>query len=393
MKICIAGKNNIAVDCLEYAIKYVEKDEICVLLNKTDNCNNNWQKSLGFYANLYGIKILTLEDVIKINDIIFFSIEFDTIVKPFLFKTNKLFNIHFSLLPEYKGMFTSIFPILHGKTDSGVTFHKIDSGIDTGNIIDQIHFDINGFTSRTLYERKLKIGVELFEKHFETILSSKYFSFPQKSSNSTYYSKNSINFKDVDINIYSTAFQILNHVRAFNFRIYQTAKFNNRGVIKVVITETKSIHKPGTVIQHDFESIKVATIDFDVYLFYDFYDELINCCKFDLIDQAEKIIDFVVDINETSSNGWTPIIIAAYHGSLEVIKLFLNRGVDINSTNLNGTTVFMYACSNYDNHCNLVFIEYLLNMGANVWMKDIHGLNIFDYCKNNEILKLLNKFK
>ena len=57
------------------------------------------------------------------------------IIKTKNFKSNKLFNLHFSLLPSYKGMHTSAFPILNGEKYSGVTIHKIDNGIDTGDII------------------------------------------------------------------------------------------------------------------------------------------------------------------------------------------------------------------------------------------------------------------
>lgn len=393
MKICIAGKNNIAVDCLEYTIKHVNKSEICVVLNKTENFKNSWQKSLGFYANLWGIKILTLEEVMGIEDLFFFSIEFDMIIKPINFKSINLFNIHFSLLPEYKGMFTSVLPILHGKNESGVTIHKIDSGIDTGEIIDQIKFDINGLYSRKLYELNLRVGLELFKNNFKNLLTGNYFSISQQSLNSSYFSKYSIDFKEIDININSTAFQISNFVRAFNFRVYQMAKYNNKGITKASITGNKSIYKPGTLIQNGIDSIKLATIDFDVDLFFDFYDDLIYCCKHDLLNEAEKIIDFVDDINETNLKGWTPIIIASYCGSLNVLKLLLSKGVDINSTNLNGTTVLMYACSNYENHKNLSIIEYLLYMNADVYRKDIHGLTIFDYCKNKQVIKLLNKFK
>ena len=57
MKICIAGKNNIAVDCLLYSLKFYDKKDICVVLNKTDKLKNSWQKSLGFYAQNLGISI------------------------------------------------------------------------------------------------------------------------------------------------------------------------------------------------------------------------------------------------------------------------------------------------------------------------------------------------
>ena len=40
-------------------------------------------------------------------------------------------------------MYTSIWPIINGENYCGVTLHEIDSGIDTGDIIDQIKVKIN----------------------------------------------------------------------------------------------------------------------------------------------------------------------------------------------------------------------------------------------------------
>ena len=42
-------------------------------------------------------------------------------------------------------MFTSALPLINGEKETGVTLHKIDAGIDTGDIIDQIKFQIKGF--------------------------------------------------------------------------------------------------------------------------------------------------------------------------------------------------------------------------------------------------------
>jgi methionyl-tRNA formyltransferase len=394
MKICIAGKNNIAVDCLEYIQKFYPKSEICVVVNKTDQFKNTWQKSLGFYARKYEIPILTLDQVMLIEGIIFFSIEFDTIVRPKEFKSEKLYNIHFSLLPEYKGMYTSILPILDRKNESGVTLHSIDNGIDTGDIIDQIKFKLqDDYTSRVLYSKYLKVGVEIFIKNLDNIISHKYNSVKQSHVNSTYFSKKAINFLNTELNPRLTASQIAIFVNAFNFRVYQTAKFRGRGIIKTVISSDKSILIPGEVIEETFDFIKIATIDYDIKLFYDFYNELFEFCKYDLVNKAKRLNFQILDISETDENGWSPIIIAAYYGSFEVLKLLLKLGANINTTNLNGTSILMYSCSNFLNHKNFKIIEFLLENGANVHLHDIHGLTIFDYCKNKELLTILNKYK
>ena len=151
MNLIIAGKNSIAVDVLKHVLK-IKNINVYVVLNKTENFSNNFQKSLGFFARFWNIPIIDLEESYKLDQVIFISLEFDRLIKPKLFKSKQLFNIHFSKLPAYKGQYTSSWPILNGENESGVTLHLIDDGVDTGNIIDQVVFKLDiEETARSLY--------------------------------------------------------------------------------------------------------------------------------------------------------------------------------------------------------------------------------------------------
>lgn len=155
---------------MDYLINelYFSKENIFVVINKTDSGVNLWQKSLKKYALDNNIKIKTLEDCYDIKDLIFFSLEFDRIIKTEFFKTKKMYNIYFSLLPAYKGMYTSALPIINGEKYSGVTLHKIDNGIDTGDIIDQIKFEIDlNDTARDLYLKYIENSFILFKKKYK----------------------------------------------------------------------------------------------------------------------------------------------------------------------------------------------------------------------------------
>ena len=46
-------------------------------------------------------------------------------------------NLHPSLLPKYRGMAPQHWPIIHGESETGITVHFIEEGIDTGNILIQ----------------------------------------------------------------------------------------------------------------------------------------------------------------------------------------------------------------------------------------------------------------
>jgi phosphoribosylglycinamide formyltransferase-1 len=57
--------------------------------------------------------------------------------------TNKILNIHPSLLPDYPGRNSIHDAFINKATHTGVTIHYVDSGIDTGKIIAQERLEIN----------------------------------------------------------------------------------------------------------------------------------------------------------------------------------------------------------------------------------------------------------
>ncbi|MCU7960856.1 MAG: hypothetical protein KZQ58_12860 [gamma proteobacterium symbiont of Bathyaustriella thionipta] len=137
MKICIAGKGAIAIHGLCTTVERFGMQSVVVCPNRSDKGISDWQPSLRRHANEMGVKVVSLSNLYDIEDLIFISLEFDQIIDPGQFRTSQLYNIHFSKLPAYKGMYTSAWPILNGELESGVTLHRIDHGIDTGDIIDQ----------------------------------------------------------------------------------------------------------------------------------------------------------------------------------------------------------------------------------------------------------------
>lgn len=246
MIICVAGKNNIAVNAVEYLINElsIDKTNIILVPNKNDNGQDSWQKSLKKYAMNNDITIKELPDVYKNEDMLFISLEFDQIIKTEKFKTKKLFNIHFSLLPSYKGMYTSAMPIINGEKKSGVTLHKIDNGIDTGDIIDQIEFDIDLIdTSRDLYFKYLEFGFCLFKKNIKKLIEDNFTTKPQSCINSSYYSKKAIDYSNLSVDLNKTSYEIYNQIRAFIFKEYQLPSINNMQIKKVELTSEKIGYK------------------------------------------------------------------------------------------------------------------------------------------------------
>lgn len=116
--------------------------EIVAILNQNDNGVNSWQPSFKDFCKKKRVQIISLEEAYSIENLLLLSVEFDRIVQISKFLSDKIFNIHFSLLSKYKGMYSSVLPILHGERKTGVTLHRIRHGIDTGEIIAQEEVDI-----------------------------------------------------------------------------------------------------------------------------------------------------------------------------------------------------------------------------------------------------------
>lgn len=269
MIVCIAGKNNIAVNAVDFLLdkNLVKGSNLVAMFNQNDIGKDSFQKSFRKHCLEENLQSVNLEELFQIENLILISLEYDRIIPVQKFSSQKLYNIHFSLLPKYKGMFTSALPILYGEIHSGVTLHEIDKGIDTGDIIDQTKFEIGAeSTARDLYLKYIEFGTALFKNNIENLLSGDFTKQSQSPINSTYFSKNSIDYFNLQIDLKKTAFEIKNQIRAFNFREYQVPIIFEREIDSAEILTAKSTLKAGSIIIENERYIDIATIDYDLRL-------------------------------------------------------------------------------------------------------------------------------
>ncbi len=260
--ICVSGKNDIAVNAVKYLIDelHIDKKNLRIITNKTDDGVDSWQPSFKKFAKDNGIQEVLQKDVFDIENLIFISLEFDRIIKPEKYKTKQIYNMHFSLLPAYKGMYTAVLPLINGETKSGVTFHYIDAGIDTGDIIKQKIYDIElTDTARDIYFKNLKYSFELFKEVIKDVLDNNVKSYPQSNIGASYYSKQSIDFSKIQIDYNKTAFEIYNQLRAFIFPEYQLPKINGKEVYKLELTEEKM---PANQLIENEDYFEISGIDY-----------------------------------------------------------------------------------------------------------------------------------
>lgn len=102
---------------------------------------------------------------------------------------DKIINMHISLLPYNKGADPNLWSYLEN-SPKGVTIHKIDKGLDTGDIILQkeVQDNVND-TLKTSYDRLIVEIVKLFTDNAENILNNKIKAHKQQGTGSMHYLK------------------------------------------------------------------------------------------------------------------------------------------------------------------------------------------------------------
>jgi len=394
--LCIAGKNDIAIKVLHYVQLNYPKIKVVACCNNNDHGINGFQRSYRRYCILNNIEILTLPELYKVDNLIFLSLEFDKIIKPTLFLSDKLFNIHFSYLPEYKGMYTSALPILHGKKYTGVTLHRIDAGIDTGEIISRRKIELeNNLTAEDLYLLYILNGTDLVIENLDKLFVNTESSSSQPIENSSYYSKKTIDYSNLSVDLNKTANEISRQIRAYSFPAYQLPEIYGYRIYNTRFVFQKSTLKAGTIIENNEFFLTIASIDYNIQLLKDLRENLFDIAKSGDIQKLEHYINNSYDIKQRSKEGWDLAILAAYNGKIDfLVYLIEELNWNLHTTNYNGTTLTMYLMT----HCceknkPEIFSNYMNKYHPNIRIKDFHGKDILYYAqkyKNEDILKIIH---
>jgi len=79
-------------------------------------------------------------------------------------------NLHPSLLPNYKGCFSSVWAIINGEKETGISYHECIPEIDNGNILIQEKININdNETGYSLFNKLISLAILHLEKLFKLI--------------------------------------------------------------------------------------------------------------------------------------------------------------------------------------------------------------------------------
>lgn len=91
------------------------------------------------------------------------------------------FNLHASLLPQYRGAAPINWAVINGDTETGITTFFLKHEIDTGEIIDQVRVPIADTDNvEVVYERLMCLGGDLVLKTVDAILEGSVKTIPQE---------------------------------------------------------------------------------------------------------------------------------------------------------------------------------------------------------------------
>lgn len=125
------------------------------------------------------------------------------------------FNLHASLLPDYRGAAPINWAIINGDTKTGVTTFFINEDIDTGAIIKQESIEIDATTSvGMLHDQLMSLGSKVVVETVELIEGGEI--NPIKQQNGTYRPAPKLNKENCRINWHKPALSIYNHIRGLN---------------------------------------------------------------------------------------------------------------------------------------------------------------------------------
>jgi len=124
-------------------------------------------------------------------------------------------NVHPSLLPKYRGATPTVWALLNGEKETGVSIHFIENEkIDSGKIIQQSKIKINSDdTDGTLRFRLAELSKNTLSKAIDLILANDKSTFiPQDEEKASFFPKRTIN--DAEIDLKRPYIEIANRIRA-----------------------------------------------------------------------------------------------------------------------------------------------------------------------------------
>jgi methionyl-tRNA formyltransferase len=176
-------------------------------------------------------------------------------------------NIHYSLLPKYRGASPIQSSILNGDKETGITFMKMSQNMDEGDIIERFPILIHDSWNKTDLENALSDkSVEKIIEVLNNIYTNDYSLEKQNHDKASYCFK--VQKQDSIVDFNNSSFSILNKFRALNE--WPGLSFIHKEIsIKIhsLSVEPCDLNfTPGEIISFNKRGIKIKTIDSSIVI-------------------------------------------------------------------------------------------------------------------------------
>jgi methionyl-tRNA formyltransferase len=178
------------------------------------------------------------------------------------------FNLHASLLPQYRGAAPINHVIINGEKETGVTTFLIDDKIDTGQILLQRKTAIlDTDTAGSLHDRLMPLGAELVLETIEKIAANNIKPVPQDQFNipgNELKTAPKISKEDCRINWHDDIYLINQFIKGLSpFPGAWTTLFNGNDTIIMKILNSDSLpakhkHPDGTILTDNKKTLHIA---------------------------------------------------------------------------------------------------------------------------------------
>ena len=190
------------------------------------------------------------------------------------------FNVHASLLPQYRGAAPIQRAIMNGETMTGVTTFLLDEHTDTGSILLQKEVEITrNDNAGTLHDKLMAAGADIAVETLNLLAENNAHPIPQAQAD-TLKPAPKIFKEDMLIRWDDTAENIYNHVRGLS---PYPAAFTRIGlkspnsdsvkpcvlkIFEIEITNRKSTQKPGKISLNFDKKMTVSTQNYDISVIF-----------------------------------------------------------------------------------------------------------------------------
>lgn len=169
-------------------------------------------------------------------------------------------NIHASLLPKYRGAAPIQWAVIDGEKYTGVTTMRMEDGIDTGDIIETITYELKSDeTGGSLFDKLMELGGKLIVSTLEKIEQGTVTFTKQDDAKSTYAKMLDKKLGSIDFSMDAVSIERL--IRGLNPwpSAYTSLNGKNLKIWKAVTKEDEYEGQPGEIVYVSEDEMYIKT--------------------------------------------------------------------------------------------------------------------------------------